>query len=132
LGRGKWVSYVVTLLLVAAALGIVMSATGGLSLVLGSIYFACVAWVGLDLLYFDAYEIVVYQDKARARSLLRSYTFDLESVTCVRRSAWPMLFGLRIYRVRLIDPEAGHRRLKIISTGDPRDFIGQGDTAPLV
>ena len=131
LGRCKWAGYVATVLLIAAALGLAMSATGALSLVLGCLYFACVAWIALDLLYFDAFEIAVYQDTLRARSLLRSYSFDLESVASVKRSAWPMLFGLRIYKVRLVDPEAGHRRLKIISAADPRDFIG-GDTGPVI
>jgi hypothetical protein len=96
LGRSKWLGYVTAVLSVAVALGIIMSATGGLSLVLGSIYFACVAWVALDFLYLDAFEIEANQDKGHARSLLRSYDFDLRSVTRVRRSAWPMLFGMRI------------------------------------
>jgi hypothetical protein len=131
LGRGKWLSYVTTGLVAAVALGIFMSTTGGLSLVLGSIYFACVAWVALDFLCLDVFEIDVNQDKGHARSLLRSYDFDLTSITRVRRSAWPMLFGMRIYRVRFGDPQGGRRRLKIISTGDPRDIIGQGRPAPL-
>jgi hypothetical protein len=105
LGRAPWLGYVTAVLSIAVALGVIMSATGELSLALGSIYFACVAWVALDFLYLDAFEIEATQDKGHARSLLRSYDFDLRSITGVRRSPWPMLFGMRIYRVRFTDPQ---------------------------
>jgi hypothetical protein len=126
LGRGKWLSYVTFWLVAAVALGIVVVAGGELSVVLVTIYFACVAGIALDFLWLDAYEIEVHQEEVHARSLLRSSDFDLKHITRVKRSPWPMLFGMRIYRVTIAVPQGRKRRLKIISTGDPRDAIGQG------
>jgi hypothetical protein len=126
LGRGKWLSYVMTVLVGAVASGILISSAGGFSLALGSIYFVCVAWIAIDFLYLDVFEIETDRDKCHAKSLLRSYEFDLRCITRVKRSPWPMLFGMRIYRVRFVSGQREQRRLKIISTGDPRDLLGDG------
>ncbi len=125
LGRGNWLSYVAIGLVAPAALGVLMIASDGLPVFLVAIYFACVAWIALDFLWLDAYEIEVHQGEGHARSLLRSSDFDLKHVTAVKRSPWPMLFGMRIYRVTIADPQGRTRRLKFISTGDPREIIGQ-------
>jgi hypothetical protein len=126
LGRGRWLSYVLTVLGVFVAVGVVLSLTGGLSLTLGVVYFACVAAMALDFLVLDVFEVETDQETAHAKSLLWSYDLDLRSITSVRRSAWPLLFGMRVYRVRFMDPHRGQRRLKILSTGDPSDVLGGG------
>jgi hypothetical protein len=129
LGRRRWVSYVSVVLVVFMALGVLLGFTGGLSLPLGVVYFACVAAVAIDLLVLDVFEVEADQTTAHARSLLRCYDLDPRSTTQIRRSSWPMLFGMRVFRVRFVDARGGQRRLKVVSTGDPRDVLGVGSIA---
>lgn len=122
LGRGKWLSQVTIVLAGAVALGVFFSVADPWSFLLGAIYFACVAKCAYDFLYLDVFEIDAGPQRCRAKSLLRTYDFDPESVTGVRRSAWPM-FGTRRYRVSYVDPDQGERRFTLLATVDPHEAL---------
>ena len=119
-GRSWWLTYSVTTLFLASAVGLVLGIAGAMSVAFGSVYVVCVLWVAYDFLYVSAFQLRSDKSICQVQCLLRSYAFRTQSISSISlcRSG-PFLFGMRRYRIRYTDPTGKQGRCTVVAWHDP-------------
>jgi len=119
-GRSWWLSYSLTTLFVASAVGLVLSIAGAMSITFGSIYLFCVLGMAYDFLYVSAFQLRCDKSICQVQCLLRSYTFRTQSISSIsQRRSGPFLLGMRRYRIRYTDPTGRQGRCTVLAWHDP-------------